>query len=150
MAMDDVNEEEFEGGSGNAVWTEKILTRLPISTSFKVKRDTLISMEESPEDFIRNEVRVRIEQFVVAEKLAADRYHTMVGWKQPATTWDMYKHTHADSWWLGWLVRRRPARCKQYSQLATIEVERYAAYPDATVEFPHLGKPVPIELIKEK
>lgn len=141
--------EEFEGGSGHPFTIEKILTQLPIEQSFKVKRNTIISMDENPEDFIRNELRVRIEQFVVAEKLAEDVYRGAAKWEQPATTWDMYKQTHQYRWWMRWLIRRRPVRYRYFSQTVAIKVERYAAYPDVNVEFPHLGKPVPIEIVKE-
>lgn len=146
--MPEINE-EFEGGSGYPIMTEKILTQLPISNSFNVKRNTLISMEEDPNTFIRNEIKVRIEQFVVAEKLATDVYRGAAKWEQPATTWDMYKQTHQYRWWMRWLIRRRPVRYRYFSQTVAIKVERYAAYPDANVEFPVLGKPVPIEIVKE-
>ena len=126
----------------------KLLEKLPMSDTFRIDACT-IQMVQEPDDFIQNLIKVRIEKMVVAEKLAEDIYHATANYDTPKTTWDMFKHVHGDSWWLRWLAQRRPARYIHNHQYVGVKVHRYHAYPDATIEFPNLGKPVRYEVMEQ-
>jgi hypothetical protein len=97
------------------------------------------------EDFVRQELIQRITAYVLSDHLAADEFtaYTTATW--PATTWQMFKSCHAGSWWLGWLVRRRPVRLHTERQQVAVQVDRYLNYPEANLALPSLGTPVVFE-----
>lgn len=72
----------------------------------------------------------------------------------PTSTWQMFKRTHQGSWWLGWMVRRRPVRVstvsKTETKTATLTAtwKGYAKFPDAAVRYPDsLGSPVMVSYV---
>jgi len=64
----------------------------------------------------------------------------------PATTWQMFKGRHADSWWLAWLVRRRPVvkTCQRREVELTATWVGHAMFPDSTIVIDdnRLGAPI--------
>jgi hypothetical protein len=68
----------------------------------------------------------------------------------PASPWQQYKRDHAASWWLRWLVRRRPPVQRRHSltgELA-VDVTRYWAYPEARVER-QMGRSVRVAVLNQ-
>lgn len=121
---------------------EKKLDVTRFHKSFKVEHNQAFDIDY-------NQVRHLFETDILTEHLASDFYYGSADFKYPATTWQMYKMTHADSWWLGWLVRRRPVRWQEQYQTVKIKVDRYLKYPEATIEFKQLGHPIPYETVQE-
>jgi hypothetical protein len=64
------------------------------------------------------------------EQVTTTRTHTM---EIPATWWQHAKQQHANTWWMGWLARRRPPRLRPVTVEATLTVDlrRFRVYPDA-------------------
>lgn len=91
----------------------------------------------------------RLEAYALSEHLVTDRYVGERMFRTPATSWQMFKWEHAESWWLGWLVRRRPVRFSEQPHHVVVEVERKALYPQANIAVPNLGRPVIIERLTE-
>ncbi|GAA1281302.1 hypothetical protein [Saccharothrix xinjiangensis] len=63
-------------------------------------------------DAVAHRLVQKLRAFVMTKKLPG---HTVtkrltVRWQVPATWWDHVKLTYADTLWLAWFVRRRPAR----------------------------------------
>lgn len=90
----------------------------------------------------------RLEAYVLQEHLADDIYVDSTKYTTPATWWDHFKETFQTSWWLGWLVKRRPAKYDHHVVHCGVQVERYASYPEADVAVPQLGRPVPFENVR--
>lgn len=109
-------------------------------------RQNLSHTEEFDVD--HNEIIHIFESSLLREHLATDHYQGDTAYQWPATTWQMFKATHADSWWLGWLVRRHPVRMRKETRMVVIRVDRYAAYPEADVPLKDLGRPFPYEELK--
>lgn len=76
---------------------------------------------------------IRVESEVLAERVVSDT-QTVAGTVEfPESPWQFFKARHADSWWLRWLVRRRPVRYAKHLHEATVYLTRYATYPSATL-----------------
>jgi hypothetical protein len=103
-------------------------------------------------DFMTHTV-MRLTAKVLTERLP-DRHYAMattVTFEHPATTWQMFKSRHADSWWLRWLVDRRPVRMATQSRQATaiLDISDYLAYPHQTRVIPEMGSAVRVPVITE-
>lgn len=69
---------------------------------------------------------------------------TRVVFKSPASWWQMFKRDHTRSWWLAWLVRRRPVVDTTTLRVitTTVDVQRFRTFPEADLPYPpHLGRP---------
>lgn len=149
------NQVDLMAGQREAVmmdW-ERVATkralRLPVHTSISTWQ---------PESEVEA-MLVEVESYVLRERLVGDtkRVRKVVPvetpMRFPASPWQFFKQRHQTSWWLGWLVRRRPVRTRLHSVTrsvtfeAEVTFERYATYPEATVYYPpdRLGKPVLVE-----
>lgn len=98
---------------------------------------------EATRDWMTDMIVAKLKAFVLTHQLAehsVSRQRT-VSW--PATPWQHFKHRHAASWWLRWLVARRPVRM-QHERVDFQEAwTELAAYPWQTYlpPFPELGQP---------
>jgi hypothetical protein len=97
------------------------------------------------EDELRNQLEHRLSAYVLADHIADDVFTGTTTSEWPETTWQMFKSRHESSWWLGWLVRRRPVRMHTERQTVEIQVSRYLNYPEATLRIESLGRPVIFE-----
>lgn len=121
------------------------LRQLRVGTTFY----SSLRLESLPE-IEYNEKKWVLEAYVLAEKLAEDTYHNSILVKTPTSSWQMFKEEHQASWWLRWLVLRRPIQSKTERHTLTVKVERYASYPEANIDVSQrLGRPVPYELIQQ-
>lgn len=90
------------------------------------------------------QLTARVQSQQLAE--ATVRESTTVCFEHPTSTWQMFKSRHASSWWLGWLVRRRPVwnatETKTVALVATWT--GWATFPDSSLAIAddRLGKVV--------
>lgn len=61
----------------------------------------------------------------------------------PASPWQHFKQSYGLSWWLRWLVDRRPVITRKVTFNLSVDVMAGLAYPEAIVA-PQLGDPVRI------
>lgn len=109
----------------------------------------MIEVREDAASLIRDHLTAALSGYVLADHLADDTYQAAVPVEYPATTWQMFKHTHAGSWWLSWLVSRRPVRMRVERPVLTVKVGRYLTYPEATLRVPHVGSARVMELVSQ-
>lgn len=130
---------------------QKKLEQLRVGTSFVINVRELDALEpgnrRAAMDYELGRKRVELESYVLGEKLAEDTYTDKKSYSTPKTWWDMFKVTYAMTWWLGWLVRRWPAKFEYHWFSVGVTVERFANYPEADIPLPSLGRPVPYERI---
>lgn len=114
----------------------------------KVAANLLVTREASlrvrPDDITDNLV-VQLESYVLAEKLVGDTKEVSGAIPFPTSPWQFFKHRHAGSWWLRWLVERRPVRTENHRWETSVTFERYNHYPESTLRVPELGRPVMFE-----
>lgn len=94
-----------------------------------------------------NRWRIMAEKKIVSEHLADDFYYVDTIHSWPASPWQFFKERHRESWWLSWLVRRRPVEYQQTVETGQIQVQRYLGYPDAHIPSSKLGRSIPIERV---
>lgn len=102
------------------------------------------SLHVSPDPII-GDLMLRLESYVLAEKLVGDTKEVSGAIEFPSSPWQFFKQRHAGSWWLRWLVVRRPVRLTPHRWGTAVTFERYAHYPEATLRTPELGRPVVFE-----
>ena len=77
---------------------------------------------------------------VLAEKLPPETINEsrIAVWNFPRSWWQHFKLEHSESWWLGWLVRRRPVQYAVHDKQVTLTVnlERYRTFPQANIAYP--------------
>ena len=122
----------------------KTLERMKVGASIRQSMRVDVS-----EDVLRGELEHRLSAYVLADHLASDTFTAYTSSEWPDSTWQMFKSRHAGSWWLGWLVRRRPTRLHTERQSVAVEVKRYLAYPEANLDLPELGRPVIFEQVRQ-
>lgn len=73
---------------------------------------------------------------------------TFVHYRVPASTWQMFKKRHAQSWWLWRLVERRPVEYSvdpdgrgEYA-VCTLNLERFRVYPESRLKASEHGRMV--------
>lgn len=129
------------------VVTQKTLEILHNYQSVRIPRGDIELSTDWDLDF--NQMIVRVSQDVAAEKLAEQYYTGHRSVSYPRSTWQMFKQTHKDSWWLGWLVRQCPVKKETEWVEMTVKVDRYLKYPDLKIPKPGMGRPLIHEIVKE-
>lgn len=120
---------------------------LRVGARTTVGRDAILHVENNPHDVL-GPLMLRLESQVLAEKLVGGTY-TGTGHKDfPTSPWQFFKQRHADSWWLRWLVVRRPVNTERHTITAKVEVEAHRTYPESTIAIPALGRPVVVEQVR--
>jgi hypothetical protein len=86
---------------------------------------------------------------VLAHTFSTETAEKQVRFQVPASWWQAFKATYALTWWLSWLVDRRPVRYRTEAKTAHFRVATQAIFPDATVRYPkELGNPVVIRRVQ--
>lgn len=139
--------------SNHLTVAKKDLTAMRVSDSFTVSgsflRDAM--SVEIAEDYILEEIgrhTVLLESYVLQEHLAQTYHSGAVEFLSPQTTWQMFKHTNREKWWLRWLVERRPVVYEVERKNVTVQVKHSYIYPEANVSFPNLGRPRKFEVFE--
>lgn len=123
----------------------RVLEQARVGAALVVSRAVL---EDRPDVGVDQLVR-RLTSYVLREHLADDVYEAAAAVEWPRSTWQMFKATHEASWWLGWLVRRHPVDMHRETRRLTVEVGRYATYPESTITHRGLGPMVIQEVVRE-
>lgn len=122
-----------------------VLERLKVGKTRFIPQETYVQIVEGW-DPMRQEVRgmiLEVEAYVLADKCVEDQQVYRPLFWFPSSPWQHFKHKHRESWWLGWLVRRRPVRQTAWGKSMEVDFTRYATYPKATYPVPpEFGKPV--------
>lgn len=130
---------------------QRTLEAMRVGTTFAI--ETKLMDELSPGDrqaamdFELNRQRVKMEAYVLSDRLSDEEYFDTKRYSTPKTWWDMFKDTYALTWWLAWFVSRRPAQFNHHNFSVGVRVERFAQYPEANISLPGLGRPVRYERI---
>lgn len=109
------------------VISRKTLEMLPVGATVRESiemRQWVETNEDGGDILVR-----KIAAYVLAEKVADEVYSGSATSLWPATTWQMFKHTHRNSWWLGWFVDRRPVKMHKDTHTMHVGVTRYETYP---------------------
>lgn len=120
--------------------------------TFRLGNVTL-SVYEDPADLVASK-RLQFEAHVLSHRIAEATQSTTVtmGLDFPASPWQFFKQRHADSWWLGWLVRRRPVRTQRQtkSKRVTLTIDRFHEFPEAKVVVPpeSFGRPYVCDMVR--
>ena len=93
-------------------------------------------------------MRVEMNSYVLADHLADDSYSRTEVFKAPTSPWQFFKQRHAESWWLRWLVQRRPVVTDRHEVTVTVDVARYLGYPQAPSMSQTWGPPVIMEHVR--
>lgn len=127
---------------GKVIVDQKILQMMLFTDSFRVERDFIVSIDQDTANAImQDEINVRIEKMMVTDLVAADHEVVTFRAEWPETTWQTFKFTHRDSWWMRWFVKRYPIRMKDIREDKVVLINRYLAYPEAVIKSTQLGKP---------
>ena len=122
--------------------TEQIvLDRLRVGAQTAVGRNAILHVQENYEDFLGG-LMFRLESEVLGEKLVGGTYAGYGHKDFPTSPWQFFKQRHADSWWLRWLVVRRPVVTERHTIKAEVEVEAHRTYPESRIAIPDMGQPV--------
>ena len=125
------------------------LERLRVAAHSRVGEAVLASMRlDSGLDPFSRGLAYTLTAEVLAQKLAdetvMDRQRMTVMY--PDSPWQMFKNNHDVSWWLRWLVRRRPVRWHTQERAVTLHARwtGYAKFPQASIVVAddRLGRPV--------
>lgn len=127
-----------------------ILERLRVGASHRVSNYILQNMEVRQwVDNLSDSIAYQFRSDVLARTLGTDRATVPVCFEHPASTWQMFKHSHRDGRWLGWMARRWPVRMTEVAKYATFETKERVAFPDATIRFPkELGNPIYFQTVE--
>lgn len=118
------------------------LDRMRIGLNNYVSRNAVIDFREDVDTYLGEYFRAELRSEVLARRLDTRVYSESAHFDEPASTWQMFKRTHASSWWLRWLVERRPVRTVRHTQQVIVRATDRAIYPDARIQLSdQLGRP---------
>lgn len=128
----------------------KVLEKLRLADAQYVSRKFAVEVDQDHLALIADRLAVRMETTVLADHLVADHYESHRWVNVPASWWQHFKDTYADSWWLRWLVRRRPPIFDAQHVSMCVSFDRWATYPYARIKEDHrLGAVVYREEVTE-
>ena len=123
---------------GDAYATERVkLSPLKVGMTLQASA----KYETVPSNLVADELMYRLTAYVLSEKLALETYTATKVYSRPASTWQMFKQAHENSWWLRWLIQRRPIKMLREPHVVTVDLERNFTYPESNL-VPQLGRPV--------
>lgn len=140
---------------GAAMYPDAVRTAQRTFVPKKFGAYTMASMRMSKDvdnldAMMRDQLVYRLEAMVLSDTIARDTYTGRRVSRWPATTWQMFKHTNEGTWWLGWLVRRRPVRMAEDKHTVEVNVERCVLYPEANMVPESFGRPVIYEQVTQR
>lgn len=118
----------------------RVFDKVRVGYTFRESLEFNSELRVDPETF-QKELYHSVEGFVLEEKLAKEVYRDTAYNQIPTSSWQMFKDEHQDSWWLGWLVRRRPVLCREQRFDLEVRIDRRNRYPEANVTTTPLGRP---------
>lgn len=112
------------------------LERLRLGSRYILPAYIANSMEFSIEQDIFDRMAYELKTEVLAERLPPVEVTERTSLFFPSSSWQLFKEEHTESWWLGWLVRRRPVRRKARPVALTVGFDRYRTFPECTYQVP--------------
>lgn len=135
------------GGEGDVQVRQRRLDVQRLRACYVVShREAQVRKVWNPETLV-HDLEYSVLSQVLAEHLAKDTYYNKVMFSAPSSTWQMFKRTHEDSWWLRWLTKRRPVKYLVEFKTLTVDVDRYLRYPDAAIQDPQFGASIVYEAV---
>jgi hypothetical protein len=130
------------------------LERLQFQAQTSVGAAVRASLRPRLDEDIWGGLVYRLTADVLAEKLPPESFErsSKYTWRFPSSPWQHFKQNHAESWWLGWLVRRRPVQLTNHVKTAilTVNLDRYRTFPQANYVFPNtLGPYVNVAMTRD-
>ncbi len=112
---------------------QRITDEFAESVSFESWReDTLDAMVWALRGVVLGERLAEKEVTVVTEGIAVFVF--------PTSPWQFFKQRHATSWWMRWLVRRRPVRLdhsrQKVQRAKRVVLEQFATFPMSPLRTP--------------
>ena len=156
MSLEDLNKLSKEEADAivndeadKAVVRTRMLRAIEGYSSFRVQREDfnelMVDMDYNI-DF--DQYRIMLRAYMLAEQIAEDTY---VGWREVPvvdSTFQMFKETNQDKWWMRWFVKRYPIKIGSTDVKVEVVVDRYLKYPDMVI--PGNGRAIIHELVREK
>ena len=127
---------------------QKVLERLSVGARYVISHAVLEQYEDAG-SHINGELVRSLRSRVLADHLADDVFTASTSFEAPRSTWQMFKQTHAESWWLRWLVERHPVEMATQRRDVAVNVARYLTYPDAAIRTPEFGPHVIYETARQ-
>lgn len=125
----------------------KVLDQLWVTSTRLFPEKVVVETEWVVEQEMKM-LRARMSSVVLAEKLAKDSYTRSRVFPFPASPWQFFKERHRTSWWLSRFARRWPVVYEKHEMKVTVGVDRYLAYPQATIIASEFGRPVQYEAVR--
>lgn len=116
------------------------ITRQRVADSVVVAR-AVIEYHPNPDEFLRDHLLFRLETYLDTIRLGTRTTRVAVDVTVPRSPWQAWKQTHAHQRLIGRWVAWFPVRTTTRRGYADVELEGFAAYPDARYpsDNPHLG-----------
>lgn len=134
-----------------ALYEEKALQFLKFRVSQELPRNLLVEVESAP-SFLLDSLLVTLKTQILSERLPDRHYNAFKEFKSesPRSTWQMFKHTHRDSWWLRRLVSRHPVEfmVRTHAAALTVDLEDYLTYPYQVIANPKMGPAIRVPQFK--
>lgn len=131
------------------------LERLKFGLQTNVGAQVRGSLHAQVAESILGDLVYRLTADILAEKLPPEtvaRSKTFTVSKVPTSSWQHFKSEHPESWWLGWLVRRRPVEYREieFEATLTVDLDRYRTFPQCNYTFPKdLGPYVQVAMVRD-
>lgn len=104
--------------------------------------------DSHPVAFVRDEMILRLSAEVLGRKRGTKKFEDTktLSVKVPRSTWQMFKMRNAGSWWLGWLVARRPVQYDVVEKTARFQVvvNEWEIFPEQERVHPQMGRTIQI------
>ena len=121
----------------------KVVERLRLAEMENIAESVEVDITST--DRLARGFAAHLTTFVLTEKLLSDSQDVSWDLSSPTTSWQFFKREHENSWWLGWLVRRRPVKVEWETHTEHFTFERYAMFPHSAISHPYMGEPVIFE-----
>jgi len=94
-----------------------------------------VEIDQPAELLFVDHLLLKLRTAVWTENLPPEQVQTehTYSFSIPATWWQHAKQQHYNTWWMGWIARRRPPRMRERTITGTfvVHLHRFRVYPDA-------------------
>lgn len=121
-------------GDRELIAQKHILEKLRVTQNFAIPADELRELTVSTMmDVEFNRMKVELETYVAAEKLADEYFYGYESVAIPASTWQMFKHSNAHKWWMCRFAAKYGVRYDHKRVKVGVKVSRYLKYPELAI-----------------
>jgi hypothetical protein len=131
-------------------FTEALIDLRKLGATRRISGEMAARLRFSAEpgiDFYADDMLLELSTQVWTEDLPPEHFETTRTFTvtAPASWWQHFKEAYAGTWWLGWLVRRRPpvtSTARRTDVTLSVDLRRFRAYPAAPEMTCRLGPAV--------